>query len=195
MGLLHAIGESNHPARVFFLSHVVESSYTSRAVRLSALSALAKTGEPGALRLLDDMLDDAQHDDELRAWLAGSLGHIRSADTWPMIESLLADPSGLVRQAALASVRLLMSRWHWDGRGQELANLRVRVTPTLVGLLEKPESLPASNLGETLSLVGGEAVLASLKERLVDPSLQSDVRSRMQSVLSLVERAERRRRN
>ena len=88
-----------------------------------------------------------------------------------------------------------MSRWHWDGRTQELDALRVRVTPTLVGLLDKPEYLSASNLGETLSLVGGERVLASLKERLVDSSLQDEVRNQMQSVLSLVERAERRRRH
>ncbi len=195
MGLLHAIGESEHPARVYFLSHVVDSGFNSRAVRLSALSALAKTGEQGALKILAGLLEDAEHDDEMRAWLAGSLGHIRSLETWPMVESLLADQTPSVQKASLASVRLLLSRWHWDGRANELEALRSQVTPVLVKILERPEPGSYSNLGETLSLVGGKQLIKSLQLRVKDPALKDDVRSRMQSVLSLVERAERRRHN
>ena len=195
MGLLHAIGESDHPARVFFLSDVVESGFSSRAVRLSAVSALAKTGEPSALHILAGMLEESQHDDELWAWLAGSLGHIRLLETWPLVESLLADATPSVEKASLASVRLLLSRWHWDGRAGELDTLRSKVTPVLVKLLERSEAASYSNIGETLSLVGGQQLLDSLQIRAQDPSLKGDVRSRMQSVLSLVERAERRRNN
>ena len=133
------------------MTHVVESGFSSRAVRLSALSALAKTGSADALTVLTGMLAEAEHDVELKAWLAGSLGHIRSTDTWPLVEALLDDAVPNVRQAALASVRLLLSRWHWDGRAQELELLRNKVSYVLVTLLEDPESMHASALGETLS--------------------------------------------
>jgi len=194
MGLLHAIGESNHPARVFFLADIVESRFSSRAVRLSAVSALAKTSEGEALQVLSGLMTESQNDEELRAWIAGSIGHIRVVGSWNLIEEFLVDPSKKVQSAALGSVRLLLSRWHWDGRDAELARLQKQATPALVSLLEA-ESMDSkhSSIGETLSLVGGPMVLESLRTRVNDKSLTVQVRSRIQSALTLVERAERRR--
>lgn len=194
MGLLHAIGESSHPARAFFLADIVESRFSSRAVRLSAVSALAKTGTQEALDILAAMQPEAGHDEELRAWLAGSVGHIREVASWNLIEDFLNDSSTKVKSAAMGSIRLLLSRWHWGSREQDLAMLRKKVTPVLVALLEVDElSTKHSSIGETLSLVGGSLVVDSLKERVNDKSLNASTRGRIQSALSLVERAERRR--
>ena len=195
MGLLHAIGESEHPARVFFLTDIVESRFRSRAVRLSAVAALAKTGSPEALEVLVGMLPEAEKDEELRAWLAGSVGHIRVANAWGLIERFFSDPSRKVQSAAMGSTRLLLSRWHWSGREQELALLRKQVTPVLVGLLEVDEPHRSlETIGETLSLVGGGFAVDSLKNRISKKNLRASARSRLQSALALAERAERRRR-
>ena len=72
--------------------------------------------------------------------------------------------------------------------------IREKVTPVLVALLEADErSTKHSIIGETLSLVGGNLVVDSLKERVNDKSLNASARGRFQSALGLVERAERRR--
>jgi hypothetical protein len=195
MGLLHAIGESNHPARVFFLADIVESRYSSRAVRLSAVSALAKTGSKDALEIFVSMQPESENDEELRAWIAGSVGHIRDIASWELVAGFLSDSSAKVQSAAMGSIRLLLSRWHWDGRSQELNMLRQEVTPVLVGLLEAEElTMRNSTIGETLSLVGGPLVVESLKERVSDKSITTSTRGRLLSALALAERAERRRR-
>ena len=108
------------------------------------------------------------------------------------MEPLLTDASPIVQKASLASVRLLLSRWHWDGRAEELELLRNKVTPVLMKRLDQTMD---KSLGETMSLVGGTLLVDALKQRVADKSLTSDVRGTLQSVLSLVERAERRRNN
>lgn len=193
-GILHAVGESGHPAAVLFLSHVIDSQFESRSVRLSAIAALTKTGSADALLVLGSRQEEARHDVELRAWIAGSLGHIRNLQSWPMVQRYLNDPAVEVKRAALGSIRLLMSRRHWQTRPQELRGLRQLVTPVLLGLLEQEKSeLDHRRVGETLALVGGSGLRNTLQAKVLQKGAAPAVRARVSFALQLVERAERRR--
>ena len=118
--LLRAIGESGHPASVFFLSDVVASNYRNEEVLGIAIRALGATGRLDALWALLGIRDKAAQGPsgniDLYCAAISAMGQIRHVQTWIYLDEELRNANPRIRVAAVRGARVYGSRWHWDNQ-------------------------------------------------------------------------------
>lgn len=142
VGLLFAIGRSDHAASVHFLSDVIAGGCACCESCDSAAAALGETGELEALPVLLRVLEEARAngETETQATVVEALGWLRHVEAWPHIESRLADPEPRLRRAALEGAARFASRRGWRHDPAAGAEVRDLVgTAALQALLEEED--------------------------------------------------------
>ena len=139
--LLMAVGQSRHPASVFFLTDVIEGGCACCESCDTAVAALGETGALAALPVLLRVLDEARSngDAEGHRAVVKALGGLRHGEVWPYIEAELDSGNSRVREAAIRSAATYGSRRYWSTRPAEGAGIRAAIGASLVDALSEAE--------------------------------------------------------
>jgi hypothetical protein len=139
--LLVAIGRSDHPASVHFLTDVIREGCDCCESCNAAVGALGDTGAVQALPVLREVLDEARRAADVEAYLAAvaALGRIRHPEAWPHIAAELGNADPRVREAAIRSAAAYGSRWYWSTDPVQGARVRATVGLSLLDVLSETE--------------------------------------------------------
>ena len=139
--LLVAIGRSDHPASVYFLTDVIEGGCACCESCNPAVTALGETGSIQALPVLLEFLDEARGDKDVEeyATAVAALGRIRNARIWPYLEVELDSADPRIREAAVRSAGAYGSRWYWRDKPVQGAGIRAAIGSSLLDVLSGAE--------------------------------------------------------
>ena len=166
--LLMAVGRSDHPASVYFLTDVIEGGCACCESCTTAVAALGETGSIRALPVLLEVLTEARGDDDVEAYATAveALGRIRHAQVWPYLAVELDNSDMRIRAAAIRSVGAYGSRWYWTANPTQGAEIRAAVGTSLLDVLSeaKDEGIILAIL-ESLSSVATPELRALLEQK------------------------------
>ena len=139
--LLAAIGRSDHPASVHFLTDVIAGGCACCESCNAAVVALGDTGSVQALPVVLEVLDRARREQDAEGYTAGvaALGRMRHVEVWPHLQAELRSPDPRIREAAIRSAAAYGSRWYWTADPIEGARVRAAIGSSLLDVLAETE--------------------------------------------------------